>query len=824
VRVIDRQRWLALEPLLDRALDLAPDERARWLNDVSITSPDVAEELASLLRGQEVVERTGFLERPADVSLAGLELGGWTLERPLGQGGAGSVWLARRSDGRFEGLAAVKLLNLALLSRLGQERFRHEGSVLARLTHPAIARLLDAGVSPSGQPYFVLEHVDGVRIDEYVRSRALRKDDCVRLFHQVLDAVAHAHESLIVHRDLKPSNILVTADGRVKLLDFGIAKLLDARRDDGGDHNLARVTPAIDGAGWLTPQFAAPEQALGAPVTTTTDVYSAGVLLYLMLSGKHPTAEGCSTPAEMLLALQQKQPAPLGLGDLDHVLAKALQKEPAARYGGVAAFADDLTRWLSHRPVNARAASFGYRARLFVRRNRALVGAAIVCLLLAGAYLEAVIADRAHARTALTEATLATRRAEQVTDFAVNLFEPTGRGSPLSDTVTQRDLLTRGAARARELSAQPVVEAQMLDLIGRIRTEIGDYAEARPLLERALLLRRAALGESHPDVATSEMHLAALEAASDVAKAGAVPHARQAYETRLRFFGPYDARTLDALYTLATAMHVGGDFAKARPLLDQWMAAVVHQPRVVTEERAQQLDDLTSLLQISKQLDRAEQLAREALAINRSLWGEQHHRVGEAMSKLGSILSDEKNYAEADSVIRAGLVLLRSSYPEGHAEVGHMLRNLGTNLERWGRPAEAEPIWREASAMFLRLSGEHDIGYFNSAMHVGYSQLLQGHYVESERTLRFLLSQLKGVPPAASPLASRVRVHLGEALAGQKRFVEAESLLLAEFRSSVNTTGLRGQMRLVTAAALARMYDAWGRPADAAKYRGEAKH
>src|SRR5262245_19517081 len=329
MRVIDRQRWRVLEPLLDRALDLPPDERAHWLNELSISSPDVAVELTSLLDEQAAVERTRFLERPPEVSLAGLELGGWTLERQLGQGGAGSVWLARRSDGRFEGHAAVKLLNLALLSRSGQERFRQEGSVLARLTHPGIARLLDAGVSPSGQPYFVLEHVDGQKIDEYVRSHAFKKEESIRLFLQVLDAVAHAHESLIVHRDLKPSNILVTADGRVKLLDFGIAKLLDARHDEGAERTPARITPPPDsiGAGALTPYFAAPEQASGTPITTATDVYSAGVLLYLLLSGRHPTADGCRTNAHVLLALQQKQPAPLGLGDLDLVLAKALDKD-----------------------------------------------------------------------------------------------------------------------------------------------------------------------------------------------------------------------------------------------------------------------------------------------------------------------------------------------------------------------------------------------------------------------------------------------------------------------------------------------------------------
>jgi serine/threonine-protein kinase len=810
VRVIDRQRWLVLEPLLDQALDLAPDERARWLNEVSITSPDVAEDLAALLRRQDAVERTGFLERTADVTLAGLELGGWTLERPLGQGGAGSVWLARRSDGRFDGLAAVKLLNLELLSQSGRERFRHEGSVLARLTHPGIARLLDAGVSPSGQPYLVLEHVDGEPIDAYVRARALRKEDCVSLFLQVLDAVAHAHASLIVHRDLKPSNILVTGDGRVKLLDFGIATLLDA--------------PVVEGSIALTPQFAAPEQALGAPVTTATDVYSAGVLLYLLLAGRHPTAEGCQSPPEIFASLHATEPARLGFGDLDIVLARALKKEPTARYGGIQAFSDDLVRWLHHHPIRARPYSLGYHARMFARRNRALVAAAAAVVVLAGAYVEAVINDRERVRAALAEATLATRKAEQVTDFAVSLFEPTGRGGTIADSVTERDLLAYGTARARELSAQPVVEAQMLDLIGRIHTEMGDFAGARPILERALTLRRSALGEDHPDVATSEMHLARLESdATDVATFGAVRLVRHAYEIRLRTFGPEDVRTIDALYELATALHISGDFAGARPLFNRWTATVEHQPTLVTEERAKQLSDMATFLQMGGQLDRAERLMKQALTVSRALWGEQHHRVGEQLTHLGGILTDEKKYASSDSVLRIALALLRTSYPDGHPEVGYALRNIAQNFEDWEQPEQARPVWLEAAAMYRRFNGERSMGFANATMHVGYAELRLGQYVQAEQTLRVALSQLKGLS-AAAPVAARARVHLGEALAGQKRFAEAESLMLPEYRRLVGVKGLLGNGRGWAAAGLVRLYEAWGRPAEAAKYRAEARH
>ena len=212
--VIGRDRWLQLGPLLDRAFDLSDEERAPWLAELRAESPELAEELTSLLSGESVADRRGFLVEPVVTPLGGLELGTYTVERPLGQGGMGSVWLARRTDGRFEGRAAVKFLNLALLSATGQERFRREGSVLARLTHPGIARLLDAGVSASGQPYLVLEYIEGQRIDVFAMEQNLSADARIHLVLQVLSAVSHAHANLIVHRDIKPSNILVTATAR----------------------------------------------------------------------------------------------------------------------------------------------------------------------------------------------------------------------------------------------------------------------------------------------------------------------------------------------------------------------------------------------------------------------------------------------------------------------------------------------------------------------------------------------------------------------------------------------------------------------------------
>ena len=304
---LDKARWNAVSPYLDHALDLEEDERARWLEVLREDQPEVAADLEQLLEARRTVLEERFLEHGGvvpceEMSLAGHTVGAYRLMAPIGHGGMGTVWLAERSDGRFEGRAAVKLLNLSLMGASpsrGEERFRREGSLLARLTHPNIARLIDAGVSSSGQPYLVLEHIDGQTIDRYCDDHALGVEARIRLFLGVLSAVAHAHANLVVHRDLKPSNVLVSADGQVKLLDFGIAKLLQT--DEWGV--LTR-----EGGTALTPEFAAPEQVTGNQVTTSTDVYSLGVLLYLLLGGQHPAGSGPKSPADLVKAIVDTDP------------------------------------------------------------------------------------------------------------------------------------------------------------------------------------------------------------------------------------------------------------------------------------------------------------------------------------------------------------------------------------------------------------------------------------------------------------------------------------------------------------------------------------
>jgi serine/threonine protein kinase len=436
-------QWHALSPYLDQALAMTDEVRAAWLSSLRELDPALAAQLGELLDEHRVLAQEGFLENrrfalPSSTGLAGQTLGPYTLISQIGQGGMGTVWLARRSDGRFERQAAVKFVSMALAGRATEERFKREGSILGRLTHPHIAELLDAGISCDGQPYLILEYVDGTTIDQYCDQNKLHLEERLRLFLDVLAAVAHAHANLIVHRDIKPSNVLVTTGGEVKLLDFGIAKLLEGEGQTG---NATWLTH--EGGSALTPQYAAPEQLTGQPVTTAADVYALGVLLYLLLSGRHPAGSGPHSPAELVKAVLESEPPRAsdtitadnskliaerrgatpdklrrGLrGDLDTIVGQALKKNPQERYGSVTAFADDLRRYLRREPISARPDTLAYRTAKFVRRNHTVVALTATAMVLVIGSLSAglLVANR--------ERKVAERRFAQVRQLANKFIE-----------------------------------------------------------------------------------------------------------------------------------------------------------------------------------------------------------------------------------------------------------------------------------------------------------------------------------------------------------------------------------------------------------------
>ena len=400
----DSFAWQRLVPYLDQALDLDPGKRERWLVELAGTEPEVAAEVHRFLEEQAELDAKGFLERTPIVAaawaaprfaFAGRQIGAYKVEELIGRGGMGEVWLASRADGRFEGRCAIKFLNRSISHHGVADRFHREGQVLARLTHPHIARLLDAGTLEEGHPYLVLEYVPGTHIDRCCAEKALDVKARVRLFVDVVAAVANAHANLIVHRDLKPSNVLVTREGVVKLLDFGIAKLLDPEASEG------EATPTRWEDAALTPEYSAPEQLLGEPVSTATDVYQLGMLLYVLLAGRHPLQLSGSRTDKIRAALDGRIPPASGFiggtlrkqlrGDLDAILSMALRRDPQERYATAAALGDDLLRYLNGEPVKARRGATLYVIRKFVGRHKwAVAAAGVATLMLCGALAFAI--------------------------------------------------------------------------------------------------------------------------------------------------------------------------------------------------------------------------------------------------------------------------------------------------------------------------------------------------------------------------------------------------------------------------------------------------
>jgi serine/threonine-protein kinase len=511
----DKSLWPTLSPLLDTALELDIEARRGFLAALALESATLANALEELLAHHERALDAQFLDLPvamseeAPPSLAGETIGGYTLERPLGAGGMGTVWLARRTDGRFEGSVAIKLLNLALLDREGQARFRREGTILASLSHASIARLLDAGVSASGQPYLVLEFVDGLRLDRYADRARLDLTSRLQLFLQVADAVAHAHTHFVVHRDLKPSNILVNSDGQVKLLDFGIATLVS---DSMGQE--PRTATTLAGRA-LTPEYAAPEQVTDRGVTMATDVYALAVLLYQLLVGHHPTAEPGAPDAAMLVALGSREPArPSDVvarmkdsdpaarelldqrgttkerlrracrGDLDAIVLQALRKRPEERYTTVQALAADIRRFLAHEPVLAHADSLRYRLMKLIARRRVEVAAAaaVILSLVAGT---AIAVRQARASQAERDRAVASlRRSEAANDLTAFLLAQArpSAGKPISNA----EILSRGELLINtRYGREPELKAHLLLTLADRYSENQQFTEMHRVAEQA---------------------------------------------------------------------------------------------------------------------------------------------------------------------------------------------------------------------------------------------------------------------------------------------------------------------------------------------------
>ncbi len=914
--------WSTIERLFHEALELSPEDRARFREENAPAARVRAEVLALLeadadpgtllsATPEEMAAAAGLVPAP----LSGRMIGPYRILDVIGRGGMGTVYRAVRED--LGNTVALKVVRGALGDPVRLARFRQEQRVLARLEHDGIARLLDAGVAGDETPYFVMEHVEGEPIDAWCDRQGLGVEARLRLFLDVCDAVAFAHRNLVVHRDVKPSNVLVTREGRVKLLDFGIAKLLE---DTDGDPTLTTT-----GAHVLSPRYAAPEQVRGEAVGVATDVYGLGLVLYELLTGCHaqPVEEGDPFAAAAAVLRAEVRPPSAAVrrrrteraagppgdagklarrlaGDLDAICLRALEKDPARRYATVESLRDDIARHLEGRPVSARPPTRAYRVGKFVRRNAlAVTAAAVLALSLAGGV--GAVAWQAE-RTERARAA-----AEELADFLVELFEASDPNETVGQAVSARDLLERGRIRADRLGDRPEVQAGILGAMARAYLGLGDSERADSLARRVLEQERALHGGRHVDVANALVTMAQIRREQG-REAEAASLLREALKLRRDLLGDRHDLTTEAMLELAAVIQQSGSYSEAESLTREALAARIARHGPDHELVAEGIAALALIVwNAGGDLHQSETLFREALAMGERLWGPEDPRLEGTLIALSALLPLVDKADEAEVLARRALEMWRRIYGDDHPQTIHQYSNVARALDAQGRRAEARTLYREmlqryegifrgdhpmiatainnlsatfyaegrldsaehylrqALEMRIRLHGDPDANGALLYHNLGSRLRAQGRLAEAERALAEAYRQRIELYGADNPVALRTGSAYGDVLVQLGKLEEAESLLRGILERQRDESGdissdaartmgylagilarrgayeeaealylpalevARSRMppthprRRELVNGLARLYEAWGRPADAERVRREAE-
>jgi serine/threonine protein kinase/tetratricopeptide (TPR) repeat protein len=831
-----RTRRDEIDAVLDEALDHETGERAAWLDERCGDDAELRREVAALLAAH--ARAGGILDQqlpPLARALAGRvsgpmpvvedrRIGPYRVLRELGRGGMGVVYLAERSDGEFRRQVAIKLLRASPDAEELHRRFLAERQILASLNHPNIAQLLDGGTTEGQLPYLVMEHVDGLPITTYCDRHGLDVAARLRLFTSVCDAVQAAHQNLVIHRDLKPSNILVTESGDVKLLDFGIAKLLN------GASALVDVPHTRAAMRVMTPEYASPEQVRGEPLSTASDVYALGVILYELLTGVRPYQLRTGTPRELHEMVCEREPErpssavtrrqsvdvdeggtrevePSAIaatrggttaerlarqlrGDVDAIVMMALRKEPRRRYGSAELLSEDITRFLQGLPVTAQRASRRYHLAKFLGRHRVVVGLgalAVVSMVggTAAALHQTSVArrERARAEEARSRVERALLDAEEMSTFLVNLFDINGPmvGGP---TGSLADAVARGDGQVAMFDRQPLVQARMLDEMGRVRTALNQLPEARSALERSLTLRRAN-GASADEIAGSLHHLSeVLRRSGEYDQALALD--LEALARRRAALGPGHVRVADVLEHRSGIAVYRTDLIAAESLSHAAVAIRERAPVRDPRRLAYGLDIYANMLKRRGKIAEAMQRYRQAIAIYERELDPDDPWLASTLLRLAELERNDRDRPDlARPLIERSLRILTNRFGEDHPAIVWPMHDLAEVLGIEGRHAEAERLCLRALELRRKQFGPTHGTTIGSLAELAQAYLRAGRLADAERRQREAVALQAERYGTTSPYTGSGQVGLAQILIAGNRLDEADSLLRVAYETYV---------------------------------------